>query len=61
MNDLEVIRAMRKYGGSFVSALADAAIVADGHNLRRIKEAFQDIWGRYTAFAEDDANEKEND
>lgn len=57
MNDQKVIEAMQKWGGSFVRALAEAAIVADSDNLRRIKEAFADIWEKYTAFAEDAANE----
>lgn len=49
--DHEVIRAMRKYGGSFVVALAHAAAQADTENLRRIKTAWPEYWMQYTAVA----------
>ena len=49
--DAEVIRAMRKFGGSFVQALAIAARSADPENMRRLKEAWPEYWMQYTAFA----------
>ena len=38
---------MEKWGGSFVKALGAAARRADGRNLERIKDAFQDYWSEY--------------
>lgn len=38
---------MKKYGGSFVKALGEAAFHADPKNLERIKRAFPDYWGDY--------------
>lgn len=49
--DLAVIKAMRAYGGSFVQALAQAALLADENNLKRIKDAFPDYWKRYAEMA----------
>lgn len=46
--DVRVLALMTKYGGSFVSALANAAKYADEENLRRIKEAFQEYWEEYS-------------
>ena len=51
ISDLEVIKAMRKYGGSFCAALAEAAFHADDINLRKIKEAWPEYWQEYTMFA----------
>ena len=45
--DREVLRAMRIYGGGFVSALAEAGYRADEENLRRIKEAWPEYWSQY--------------
>ena len=39
---------MRKYGGSFVKALAEAALRADDDNLRRIKTAWPEYWAKYS-------------
>lgn len=49
VSDLDVILAMRKYGGSFVRALAEAALRADDSNLARIKTAWPDYWEKYRA------------
>lgn len=46
--DLFIIAAMRKYGGSFVSALGDAALRADDSNLAKLKEAFPELWFKYS-------------
>ena len=45
--DLEIIKAMRRYGGGFASSLAEAASRADSENLRRIKAAFPELWNSY--------------
>lgn len=49
--DRIVIEAMRKFGGSFAAALALACMKADENNLQRIKDAFPDMWERYTEVA----------
>ena len=49
--DFLVIQAMKKYGGSFVRALAEAATKADEDNLRRMREAWPDYWFRYSAMS----------
>jgi len=49
--DMDVIQAMKKFGGGFVAALGEAAQRADLDNLRRIKLAFPDYWERYTELA----------
>lgn len=49
--DLAVIEAMEKYGGSFVVALAQAARRADSTNLAKIKETWADYWQQYTEMA----------
>ena len=49
MTDREyaTISAMLKYGGSFVQALARAALAADAENLARIKRAWPEYWKTY--------------
>lgn len=49
--DLKTIDAMKRYGGSFVKALAEAALHADPDNLKRIKTAFPEYWERFTEMA----------
>lgn len=51
--DLKVIEAMEKYGGSFVKALAEAAKRADAFNLEKIKTTFSEYWQQYTEMAKD--------
>jgi hypothetical protein len=53
MNDQEqaTISFMKRYGGSFVQALAEAYICADMQNRARIRSAFADYWDRYSAMA----------
>lgn len=46
--DLNVIEAMEKYGGSFVRALASAARHADPENLQKIKDTWPDYWAKYS-------------
>ncbi len=51
MTDLEVIDAMRTYGGSFVQALATAFSRADGENHKRLKAAFPELWDEHEELA----------
>jgi hypothetical protein len=48
VNKFELVENMRKYGGNFVSKLADALIAADPQNAKRIMEAFPDIVEKYS-------------
>jgi hypothetical protein len=50
-HDVEVIDAMRRYGGGFVKALAEAAARADDENLGRLKAAWPEYWERYSEMA----------
>ncbi len=60
MNDNQVLQAMKKYGGGFVIALARTYESADSDNERRIRrEAFPELWEKYSEFAEMDAKKKE--
>jgi hypothetical protein len=45
--DLYTIYAMGEQGGSFVQALARAALLADPENLQRLKTAFPEYWETY--------------
>lgn len=45
--DYYTIEAMGQFGGSFVSALANAARFADPNNLRKIKETWSEYWAEY--------------
>ena len=56
--DDKVIEAMKKYGGGFVAALAEAAIMADGDNLDRIKKTWPEYWQKYGSFAAEDQKAK---
>ena len=51
IEDVHVIRAMKRWGGSFVFHLAQAATVADEFNMARIKAAFPEYWKQYTETA----------
>jgi hypothetical protein len=46
---LRISHNMREYGGSFAKCLADAMIVADGHNRDRIFMAFPEMLEKYAA------------
>jgi hypothetical protein len=50
--DVDVIDAMRTYGGGFVKALAEAASRADEPNLALIKSTWPDYWIQYAELAE---------
>lgn len=49
--DHKVIKAMLRYGGSFVQCLAECAFRADPINLAKIKATWPDYWQEYTNFA----------
>ena len=51
-DDVDVVDAMQRLGGSFIKALGYAASRADLNNLRRIKAAFPDYWEQYRKLAE---------
>ena len=46
--DVKVIQAMIRFGGSFVKALGQAAFAADPENLQKIKDTWPEYWQRYT-------------
>lgn len=46
-----VSSAMRKYGGSFVSALGEALSHADHFNIMRIRSAWPELWKEYLKIA----------
>lgn len=51
-NDHLVVWAMNRYGGSFVQALARAAIHADDKNLAKIRATWPELWKEYGQMAE---------
>ncbi len=51
VTDAQVIDAMMERGGSFVSALGQAARRADSENLQRIKVTWPEYWEAYTLVA----------
>ena len=57
--DMKVVDAMKKFGGGFVNALAEAAMRADSDNLRRIKAGWPEYWDAHKQLAT--YEEQEND
>ena len=53
---LRVVEAMARWGGSFVKALAEAFYRADHTNFLRLKKAFPDYWKDYEVIAEQKHN-----
>ncbi len=49
--DIKIVDAMEKYGGSFVKALANAARHADHYNLGKIRQTFHEYWDTYREMA----------
>lgn len=43
----QLVDNMRRYGGNFVSRLADALVAADPENAQRICDAFPDVVEKY--------------
>lgn len=50
-SDYIIIETMRRYGGSFVSQLAEAALCADEANLQKIKATWPEYWTKYNDIA----------
>jgi len=47
IQELRIIEAMSKYGGSFAKAVANAAKFADDNNYNTLKRSFPELWERY--------------
>ncbi len=47
MTDHQIADAMIVYGGSFVQAFGRALVVADAHNLARLRAAFPELFAQY--------------
>ena len=47
---LHMCKNMKRYGGSFVSALSEAILKADGTNLRKIYTTFPEECNKYANF-----------
>lgn len=45
--EVAVVEAMEKYGGSFVKALAECFRCADPVNFQRLRATFPDYWSQY--------------
>lgn len=46
--DLKVVSAMIRFGGSFVKSLGNAFIHADPVNFIKLKKAFPEYWDQYS-------------
>ncbi len=51
VDDYDIVNAMRRYGGSFVSGLGKLWFSADADNKRRLKTAFPEYWEKYAKLA----------
>jgi hypothetical protein len=60
LTEFDVVEAMRRYGGSFVQALAVCWQRADIVNRHRLEDAFPDIWAEYQRLAERAYHERVN-
>jgi hypothetical protein len=49
--ELKVIDAMERFGGSFVKALANCFRHADCHNFLKLKGTFWEYWNQYEKMA----------
>lgn len=47
---LKIYENMKKYGGGFVKALAEAIIRADKNNLEKLENAFPEYFNEYLNF-----------
>lgn len=52
--DYPMYQAMKKYGGSFVSCLADLLQHADAFNYGRLEAVFSEYFKQYRKMAEDE-------
>lgn len=48
--ELNVVKKMEKYGGSFVQALAICFYRADYINFEKLKTTFSEYWNQYENF-----------
>lgn len=53
-HELNVVRKMEQYGGSFVKALAECFYRADQINFSKLRECFDEYWKRYEAMISDE-------
>ena len=51
-DDIEILEAMNKYGGSFARSISLAAWAADSENYAKLKAAFPELWERYATFSQ---------
>jgi len=51
VDDNEIVNAMWRYGGGFVSGLGKLWYSADADNKQRLKTAFPEYWAKYAALA----------
>jgi hypothetical protein len=51
IGDFDIVNSMIRHGGSFVRALGLACLRADDDNLRRVREAFPELWIEYAELA----------
>lgn len=51
-HDTKILNAMLRYGGSFATNIAQAALNADSINFTRVKAAFPDLWDHYERFVD---------
>jgi hypothetical protein len=51
-SDAQIVESMRTRGGGFASALAEACLQADSWNLRKIKNAFSELWQEHDELLE---------
>jgi len=49
---LDMVDAMKRFGGSFVKALAECFLMADDDNLVRLERAFPEYVKQYREMAE---------
>lgn len=49
--DWKVIEAMRKFGGSFITALGDCFLRADAVNYAKLRKTFAEEWKEYRKLA----------
>ena len=49
-DDIEILDAMNKYGGSFAKSISLAAWAADSENYAKLKDAFPELWTQYATF-----------
>ena len=47
IGDWDIVNAMIRHGGSFVRALGQCYQRADEDNMRRLREAFPEVWAKY--------------